>query len=74
MTDEQKLLQYLGINREGINDFLVGSQERELEAEDDMHKLLVHLRIACDEVGYPFSEACYGSIQEFLEAQEEDFQ
>ena len=39
----------------------------ETVSDKDFQDLMVHLRIACPQAGYPLSEALYPSIRHFLE-------
>lgn len=61
--DERELLAFLGITEEEIAGYL-GSINYEYGSI--MDKLLVHLRIACDSADYPFCDARYESIGDFL--------
>jgi hypothetical protein len=64
-TDEQRLLEHLGIGYSDIATFLPKYYVR--EGDNLMHKLLVHLGIQCLEVEFWMDEAWFSSIMEFVQ-------
>jgi hypothetical protein len=65
-TDEQRLLEHLGISHSEITSYL--SDTHILDGGLPWHRLLIHLGIECLEGGYPYCEACFGSIRGYIQA------
>ena len=64
-TDEQRLLEHLGKDPSKFDDCLAGSYVG--KGENPWHRLLINLGIECYEGGYPYCEACFGSIREYIQ-------
>lgn len=64
-TDEQRLLEHLGIGYSDISTFLPKYYVR--EGDNLIHRLLIHLGIECREGGFISCEAWFHSIREFVQ-------